>query len=107
MDDFEREVGEAFSEVAEEGMPVAFTLNNDPHSGVVSSPVQDTHLREPGFEDVGQIVVMCPVVQFARPADEYIRQILQIETGPYSGKYVVQGANNDLAHYSLTCVPAD
>lgn len=107
MNDFEREVSESFSEVSDEGMPVAFTLTNDDHTGVVSSPTSEMKLREPGYEGVDQIIVLAPRVKFARDPEEYARQILQILTGPWAGKWVVVATNPDLAHYAFTCIPSD
>ena len=46
MDDFEREVSEAFQEVSSEGMPIAFTLSNEAHTGVVMSTASLMVLRE-------------------------------------------------------------
>lgn len=106
VNDFERELGEAFSEVSDEGMPISFTLGNDEHTGVISSPTSDVHLREPGYEGVDQIVVMVPRVKLSRNPEEYVRQILQVTSGPQIGKWVVQAVNPDLAHYAITCVPS-
>lgn len=108
VDDFTREVGEAFDEVASKGMPVRFLLSSDRHKGVVLSTASFAHLREPGYEGEDQIIVYCPRSQFARPpADENARETINVLEGANSGEWTVIAVNSDVAHHIFTCVPKD
>lgn len=108
VDDFTREVGEAFGEIAERGMPVRFRLSNDGHTGTVLSTSSATHLREPGYEADDQIVIYCPRVQFARPpAEENARETLSILEGANAGEWTVISVNADVAHYIFNAVPKE
>lgn len=108
MDDFTREVGEAFGEVSSRGMPIRFRLTNDLHRGVILSTKSVTHLREPGYEGEDQIIVYCPREQFARsPADADVRENLSVEEGASAGEWTVIAVNSDVAHYIFTAVPKE
>jgi len=107
MDDFEKEVGEAFLEVSTRGMPVQFRLTNEQYSGVIQSTASLMNLTEPGYEAQNEIIVYSPRVLFANPPDHFVREILQVDTGPQEGLYVVQSVNTDLAHFIFTCKPSE
>ena len=107
MDSFESEVSEAFLEVATQGMPVQFRLTNETYHGVVQSTASMMHMRESGYEAENEIVVYAPRIQFANAPDEYLRETLQIDTGPQQGKWVTVSINTDLAHFIFTCKPSD
>ena len=107
MDDFEREVGEAFNEVATEGMPISFRLTNEQHSGTIMSSASLMALREPGYEGQNEIIIYCPRVQFSRDPSDSVRETVQVDGGPQKGKWTVSAVNADLAHYIFTCKPSD
>ncbi len=107
MDDFEREVGEAFNEVATEGMPISFRLTNEQHTGTIMSSASLMALREPGYEGINEIIIYCPRVQFSVDPSNSVREIIQVDGGPQIGKWTVKGVNSDLAHFIFTCKPLD
>ena len=107
MDDFEKEVGEAFQEVAAEGMPISFRLSNEQHTGIVQSTASLMTLREPGYEAQDEIIVYSPRVQFSVNPEECEREKLEVMTGPQVGMWVVTAVNSDLAHYIFTCKAID
>ena len=107
MNDFEREVNEAFKEVANEGMPILCRLNNDEFKGIVQSTVSNTHLREPGYEGENAIIIEAPRLSFARSPEEYIRQIVEVLEGPQEGDWVLQAVNVTLNSYIMTCKPTE
>ena len=100
---FEQEAQLAFGEVESVGMPTDYTLTNEAHTGVVRSEFSDLTQTEPGYEAKSQIVITTVVSQFNRPPDEYARQVVQINQGPFLGKYVVNKVQADVAHYHLFC----
>lgn len=107
MSGFDAEAEEAFGEVESEGMPLDYTLSNDPHTGIVRQNVGAAELTEPGFKPLNQIVIVSTVAQFSRAPDDSAREIVQIETGPFSGKWVLIGITPSVAHYELTCAEAE
>lgn len=107
MNDFEREVGEAFAEVANKGMPILCRITNDEFYAVVQSTTSIMHLREPGYESENTIIAVVPRMSLARSPEEYVRQILEVLEGPQQGTWVVQSINVDLANYVITCKPTE
>jgi len=107
MDDFEKEVGEAFLEVSTRGMPVQFRVTNESYTGVIQSTASLMNLTEPGYEKQDEIIVYSPRVLFANPPEDYIREIFQVDPGPQQGQWVVQSVNTDLAHFIFTCKPSE
>jgi len=107
MDDFEKEVGEAFQEVASTGMPISFRLTNEQHTGVILSSASLMALREPGYEPQNEIIIYCPRVQFSVDPSDNVRETLQVDSGPQKGKWTVSAVNADLAHFIFTCKPID
>ena len=107
MNDFEREVGEAFGEVCEKGMPILCKITNDEFNAVVQSTGSLVHLREPGYESEDTIIVTAPRSKFARSPEEYVRQILEVLEGPQAGVWVIQAVNPDVANYVFTCKPSE
>ena len=107
MSDFEDEAQAAFGEVENEAMPLDYTLSNDPHTGIVRQNVGAAELTEPGFKALNQIVIVSTIGQFSRPPDDGAREIVQIATGPYAGKWTVIGVTPSVSHYELTCAEAE
>ena len=107
MDDFEKEAGEAFLEVSTRGMPVQFRLTNEQFSGVIQSTAVAVNLTEPGYDRMDEIVVYSPRVLFSVSPEQYAREILQVDSGPQQGQWVVQSADSDLAHYIFICKPSE
>jgi hypothetical protein len=108
VDDFSREVGEAFGEVSERGMPIRFKFSNDAHTGVVMSLKSEATIREPGYEGMDSIQVYCPLKQFAiLPEYHNARETLSILEGPNQGDWTVVAVNQDVAHVIFTAVPKE
>lgn len=107
MDTFEDEVLQAFQEVATQGMPVSFRLTNERYSGVVQSTASMMVMREPGYEPVNEVIIYAPRLQFQNSPDHYLREIVQIDSGPQVGMYVCVAVNTDMGHFILTCKPSD
>lgn len=107
MSAFDEETAAAFGEVETEGMPLDYTLSNDPHTGIVRQSLGNAELTEPGFKPVNQIVIVSTLAQFSRPPDDGAREIVQIEIGPYAGKWTLIGVTATAAHYELTCAEAE
>ncbi len=107
MSDFDTEAAAAFGEVETEGMPLAYTLSNDNHSGIVRQSLGNAELTEPGFKPLNQIVIVSTIGQFSRPPLDGSREIVQIERGPYAGKWTLIGVTPTAAHYEMTCAEAE
>jgi len=107
MDDFEKEVGEAFEEVVSEGMPINFRLSGEQHTGIIMSTASLMVLREPGYEGQNEIIVYCPRIQFSTDPSLLVRENLEVATGPQVGMWTVTAVNADLAHFIFTCKPID
>ncbi len=107
MSDFDTEAAAAFGEVETEGMPLDYTLSNDPHKGIVRQNVGSAELTEPGFKALNQIVIVSTIGQFSNPPDDGAREIVQIESGPYAGKWTLIGVTPTAAHYEMTCAEAE
>lgn len=104
---FEDEIGAAFAEVSDRGMPVHFKLTNAKHTGVAQTLGSAEHLREAGYETEGAIVIASPISQYSRPPDEQTRERLEVLIGSLRGIYSVVKVNADAAHYSLTAIPVE
>ena len=104
---FDEEIGDAFAEIAEKGMPVHFRLNNVPLRGVVRSIGSEEFLRESGYEPKGGIVVVIPIKRLDLSPDETSRERLVIADGPFGGAYVVVKVNADMGTYTLTALPTE
>jgi hypothetical protein len=107
MSTFAEEANEAFGEVESKGMPVEYTLSNDPHTGIVRQSVGSAQLTEPGFQPINQIVIVSTVAQFDAAPDDGSREIVQIASGPFAGKWTVIGVTPSVAHYEILCAEAE
>ena len=58
MNTFNEELAAAFGEVETQGMPVDYTLSNDPHTGVVRQSMGAAELTEPGFKPMNFVEVI-------------------------------------------------
>jgi hypothetical protein len=107
MSRFADEANAAFGEVESEGMPVAYTLSNDPHTGIVREVLSDVQLTEPGFKPVNKIAIVSTVAQFTRPPDDGAREVVQIADGPYAGKWSLEDVGVSVTHFTMTCVAVE
>lgn len=102
---FEEEVQSGFSE-GQEPMDTSYLLSNEPHSGTIRQSGEGFQ-REPGYELVDEIAIVSPLSQFLRSPDKTAREIVQIDVGPFAGKWVVVNVTPSVAHYTLTCKSSD
>ena len=107
MNTFNEELAAAFGEVECQGMPVDYTLSNDPHTGVIRQSLGSAELTEPGFKPINQIVIVSTVAQFANEPDDSAREVVQIASGPFAGKWALIGVTPSASHYELTCAEAE
>lgn len=107
MSRFANEANAAFGEAESEGMPLRYTLSNDPHTGIVRQTMGSAELTEPGFKPLNHIMIVSTVAQFDRPPDDGAREVVQIASGPFAGKWTLIGVTPSVAHYELTCAEAE
>ncbi len=100
------ELAAGFSEGAEP-LATAYTLTNDPHSGVIRATGGDVVLTEPGLVPTDGIIIVEPVANFTRVPRPEDSEIVQVESGQFAGKYVLTSCVADNANYTLTCEVAE
>ncbi len=88
-------------------LATAYTLTNDPHSGVIRATGGNVLLTEPGLVPQDGIVIVEPVANFTRPPNPEESEIVQVLDGPFAGKYVLVACVADNANYTLTCEVAE
>lgn len=108
---FEAELMAAFGEIEKRGMPQQVYISGRPISGVIRKTVAEAAANEVGFEPSQVIVIVATRDQFGElpveAPDGLIREIVNIPSGPYAGKYVVVAVKVDAAHYTITCTYSD
>lgn len=102
---FQDELAAAFGEISAAGMPVAYKLSGEPHSGVVRSLPSEYLLQEPGLELIGGIVIASPLAQFPKRPQDGQREVVEVLEGPQCGSFELVGVQSDAGHYYLTCKP--
>jgi hypothetical protein len=80
-----------------------YTLTNDPHSGVIVAQGGEVMATEPGYVARNSIVIVEPVSNFTRQPSPDDREIVQILSGPFAGKWVLVSARQDNANWTLIC----
>ncbi len=88
-------------------MPRLYRITGADKVGVIRENASDTPLRETGFEPLDEIVITSTRAQFLTPPDPSLREIVEIDSEPHSGRWLLVALQSSISHHFMTCKPCD
>ncbi len=88
-------------------MPRSYRITGADKVGVIRESNSDTPQRETGFEAIDEIVITSTRAQFPVQPDPALREIVEIDSEPHSGRWILVALQSSVAHHFMTCRPCD
>ncbi len=88
-------------------MPRNYRISGADKVGIIREQASDTPQRETGFEDIDEIVITSTRAQFTVQPDPSLREIVEIDTQPHLGRWILVALQSSLSHHFMTCRPCD